>query len=380
MPSAPKFAPKLKKFLNWSEKATPEISLNTELYEQLRPFRVPLICVVMAMMFGTLGYIFIDDMSLSDAVYQTGITFTTVGFGEIAPISELGRLFTVSLIIVGFGVFSFSIGILVQVLNKGDLVRILKERSMLYRIARLKNHFVICYHNEFTIQLAKQFRENHVPFVVIDPSDSFAKIAQQFKYPYYLQEEPHTEVALLKSHFSSAKGLITLSENIADNIAQIASARLYEKELGLKRPYFIMANADNDIDTEKLKKLGADAVVSPTKLVAQRLSAMSIRPDMENMIETFLHQKKSAIDMEEVLVPDHSWMRFKKIKEAHLRDITNVSIIGIRDAKGKFSPMPRGDTLIGTGSKLLVVGTAESIQATKRIIRKKEKPEELKYV
>ncbi len=380
MPSAPKFAPKLKKFLNWSEKATPEISLNTELYEQLRPFHVPLICVVMAMMFGTLGYVFIDDMSLSDAVYQTGITFTTVGFGEIAPISELGRLFTVSLIIVGFGVFSFSIGVLVQVLNKGDLVRILKERSMLYRIARLKNHFVICYHNEFTIQLAKQFRENHVPFVVIDPSDSFAKIAQQFKYPYYLQEEPHTEVALLKSHFSSAKGLITLSENIADNIAQIASARLYEKELGLKRPYFIMANADNDIDTEKLKKLGADAVVSPTKLVAQRLSAMSIRPDMENMIETFLHQKKSAIDMEEVLVPDHSWMRFKKIKEAHLRDITNVSIIGIRDAKGKFSPMPRGDTLIGTGSKLLVVGTAESIQATKRIIRKKEKPEELKYV
>lgn len=380
MPSAPKFAPKLKKFLNWSEKATPKISLNTELYEQLRPFRVPLICIVMAMMFGTLGYVFIDDMSLSDAVYQTGITFTTVGFGEIAPISELGRLFTVSLIIVGFGVFSFSIGILVQVLNKGDLVRILKERSMLYRIARLKNHFVICYHNEFTIQLAKQFRENHVPFVVIDPSDSFAKIAQQFKYPYYLQEEPHTEVALLKSHFSSAKGLITLSENIADNIAQIASARLYEKELGLKRPYFIMANADNDIDTEKLKKLGADAVVSPTKLVAQRLSAMSIRPDMENMIETFLHQKKSAIDMEEVLVPDHSWMRFKKIKEAHLRDITNVSIIGIRDAKGKFSPMPRGDTLIGTGSKLLVVGTAESIQATKRIIRKKEKPEELKYV
>jgi voltage-gated potassium channel len=313
-------------------------------------------------------------------VYQTGITFTTVGFGEIAPISELGRLFTVTLIIIGFGVFSFSIGVLVQVINKGDLIRILKERSMLYRIARLKNHFVICYHNEFTIQLAKQFRENHVPFIVIDPSENFAKIASDFRYPYFLQEEPHTEIALLKSHFSSAKGMITLSEHIADNIAQIASARLYEKELGLKRPYFIMTNADNEIDTEKLKKLGADAVVSPTKLVAQRLSAISIRPDMENMIETFLYQKKSAIDMEEITVPDHSWMRFKKIKEAHLRDITNVSIVGIRDAKGKFIPMPKGDTLIGTGSKLLVVGTAETIHATKRIVRKKEKPEELKYV
>lgn len=376
----PSFGQKLKKFLHWSEKTTPEVNLNTELYQQLRPFRVPLISVVMAMMFGTLGYIFIDGMSLSDAIYQTGITFTTVGFGEIAPISELGRLFTVTLIIVGFGVFSFSIGVLVQVINKGDLIRIIKERSMLYRIARLKHHFVICYHNNFTIQLAKQFRENHVPFVVIDPDENISQIAQKHRYPYHIQAEPHTQTALLKSHFSSARGMITLSENIADNIAQIASARLYEKELGLRRPYFIMANADNEVDTEKLKKLGADAIVSPTKLVAQRLSAMSLRPDMENMIETFLYRKTGAIDMEEITVPDHSWMRFKKIKEAHLRDITNVSIVGIRDSKGKFIPMPKGDTLIGTGSKLLVIGTAEGIHSTKRIVRKKEKPEELKYV
>lgn len=378
--AAPSFGQKLKKFLHWSEKTTPEVNLNTELYQQLRPFRVPLISVVLAMMFGTLGYIFIDGMSLSDAIYQTGITFTSVGFGEIAPISELGRLFTVTLIIVGFGVFSFSIGVLVQVINKGDLIRIIKERSMLYRIARLKNHFVICYHNEFTVQLAKQFRENHIPFVVIDPDENLAQIAQDNKYPYYIQAEPHTQIALLKSHFSSARGMITLSENIADNIAQIASARLYEKELGRRRPYFIMANADNEVDTEKLKKLGADAVVSPTKLVAQRLSAMSLRPDMENMIETFLYKKTGAIDMEEITVPDHSWMRFKKIKEAHLRDITNVSIVGIRDSKGKFIPMPKGHTLIGTGSKLLVIGTGEGIHATKRIVRKKEKPEELKYV
>lgn len=378
--AAPSFGQKLKKFLHWSEKTTPEVNLNTELYQQLRPFRVPLISVVLAMMFGTLGYIFIDGMSLSDAIYQTGITFTTVGFGEIAPISELGRLFTVTLIIVGFGVFSFSIGVLVQVINKGDLIRIIKERSMLYRIARLKNHFVICYHNEFTVQLAKQFRENHIPFVVIDPDENLAQIAQDNKYPYYIQAEPHTQIALLKSHFSSARGMITLSENIADNIAQIASARLYEKELGRRRPYFIMANADNEVDTEKLKKLGADAVVSPIKLVAQRLSAMSLRPDMENMIETFLYKKTGAIDMEEITVPDHSWMRFKKIKEAHLRDITNVSIVGIRDSKGKFIPMPKGHTLIGTGSKLLVIGTGEGIHATKRIVRKKEKPEELKYV
>lgn len=376
MPSAQK----LKRFLKWSGRATPEIDLNTELYEQLRPFRLPLISVVMMIMVGALGYIIIDDFTLLDAIYQSGITFTTVGFGEIAPISPGGRIFTITLIILGFGVFSFSIGILVEVLNKGELVRIIKERRMLYRIARLKNHFVICHHNEFTIQLAKQFRDNHIPFVVIDPSDNIAHIAEVHKYPYFIKAEPHTEVALLKSHFSSAKGMITLSKNIADNIAQIASARLYEQELGLKRPYFIMANADNESDIEKLKKLGADSVVSPSKLVAQRLSAMSLRPDMENMMENFLYRKDTPIDIEEIVVPDHSWMRFKKLKEAHLRDITNVSIVGIRDAKNKFIPMPKGNVMIGTGCKLLVIGTGESIRETKRIVRKKTKPEELKYV
>jgi voltage-gated potassium channel len=373
------FSQKVKKLLNWSSRATPHINLNTELYQQLKPFRLPLILVVTMIMVGTLGYVIIDNFSLLNALYQAGITFTTVGFGEIAPISPAGRLFTITLIILGFGVFSFSIGILVEVLNKGTLVKILKERQMLYKIARLKNHFVICHHNDITIELSKQFRENHVPFVVVSPNKNLEELAQIHKYPYFIQEDPHTEVALLKSYLSSARGLITLSENTADNIAQIASTRLYENELG-RRPYFIMASANNEKDILKLKKLGADRVISATKLMAERISSMSLRPDMENMLEKLLFRKDAPIDMEEVEVPEHSWLRFKKLKETRLRDIANVSIVGIRDSKGKFIPMPKGDTLIGTGSKLLVIGTGESIRATKILVRKKYKPEELKYV
>lgn len=373
------FSQKVKKLLNWSSRATPHINLNTELYQQLKPLRLPLILVVTMIMVGTLGYVIIDNFSLLDALYQAGITFTTVGFGEIAPISPAGRLFTITLIILGFGVFSFSIGILVEVLNKGTLVKILKERQMLYKIARLKNHFVICHHNDITIELSKQFRENHVPFVVVSPNKNLEELAQIHKYPYFIQEDPHTEVALLKSYLSSARGLITLSENTADNIAQIASTRLYENELG-RRPYFIMASANNEKDILKLKKLGADRVISATKLMAERISSMSLRPDMENMLEKLLFRKDAPIDMEEVEVPEHSWLRFKKLKETRLRDIANVSIVGIRDSKGKFIPMPKGDTLIGTGSKLLVIGTGESIRATKILVRKKYKPEELKYV
>lgn len=369
---------RLLKFLNWQKSQKPQINLNTELYEQLRPFRLPLISVVLMMMFGTLGYVIIDDFSLIDGIYQAGMTFTTVGFTEVAKISTAGRIFTITFILLGFAVFTFSIGIVVEVLKRGSLIAILKERRMLYKIARLKNHFVICYHNLYTIELSAQFRENHIPFVVVDSREDIAQIAEKYKYPYYIKAAPHTQVAFLKTHLSSAKGVIAISSNIADNIALIASVRLYEKEIGRQKPYFIMTNSDNDDDTERLKKLGADNVVSPSKLVAQRLSAMSVRPDMENLLEQFLYKKDSPIDIEEILVPEYSWVRFKRLKETNLRNITGCDVVGILDSNGKFTAMPSGDTMIGTGSKLLVIGTAHGIILTKKVIKSRHRQEEFK--
>ena len=101
------FIKKIKILLHWREKQKPHIDLNTEFYSQLRPFSIPLISTVLLMLIGTLGYMQIDDFSLSDAIYQTGITFTTVGFGEISKISEGGRIFTITLIIIGFIIFKF---------------------------------------------------------------------------------------------------------------------------------------------------------------------------------------------------------------------------------------------------------------------------------
>lgn len=370
---------KIKKFLKWSDASKPEVDLSTELYEQLRFFRLPLIAVVMLLLFGTLGYVFINDFSLMDAIYQAGMTFTTVGFTEIDYISPAGRLFTIALIFMGFAVFSFSIGLVIEVLKKGSLINIFKERKMINDIARLKKHFVICYHNNYTIELTRQFRENHIPFVVVDDRDDLADLAEKYRYPYFIKAAPHTEIALKKTHFSSAKGLISLSPNIADNIAIIATARLYEKELG-REEYFIMSTADNEDDTIKLKKLGANSIVTPTKLVAQRLSAVSVRPDMENMLEEFLYKKDSPMDIEEILVPDYSWVRFKRLKDTHLKELSSARIVGIKDQNNKFIPMPKDDTLIGTGSKLLIIGTADGIRITKKVVRSKYMPEELKYV
>ncbi|MBU0631822.1 NAD-binding protein [bacterium] len=371
---------RIRKFIHWETPPKPDVKLLPELYGHLKPFRLPLILTVLIMLIGTFGYMLIDDFPLMDAIYQTGITFTTVGYGEIFPISQAGRIFTITLIISGFAVFSSAIGTLVSELNKGVISKVLKERRMLYKIARLKNHFLVCFHNDYSIEVTKQLRKNHIPFVVVDHREDMDELAKKYKYPYYLQAEPHTEVAMLKAHLSSGKGIITLSDNIADNIAIIASVRLFEKEHNLPRPYYIISSAESMSDVEKLKKLGADTVVSPTKLTAQRVSTMAARPDMENLLEEFLYRNDTPLDMEQIYVPKFSWMVLKKLRESHLREIANVSVVGITKKDGKFVTMPKGDVLITSECSLLVIGTQHGITMTKDIVMKRKKPEELKYV
>jgi len=374
------FIQKLKRFLGWRSAPKPHITLNDEYYGHLAPFRLPLILTVLIMLIGTLGYMIIDDFTLMNAIYQTGITFTTVGYGEIQPISDLGRIFTITLIIFGFVVFSIAVGIIAEVVKKGEFQKTAKERKMLYEIARLKHHFVVCYHNEFTIQVTKQLRENHIPFVVVDPREDMEEIAKKYHYPYYVTAEAHTEEGILKSHLSSAKGIITLADTVADNIATIASARLYEQETGRTRKYLIIANAKSNEDETKLLKLGANKVVTATTLMAQRINAMAARPDMENLLQEFLYKKDTPLDMEEAKVSKTSWLVLKKIKAARFRDVANVTIIGIRQKDDKFIPMPKGDTIIMPESKLLLIGTGEGIRKAKKIIRKKTKPEELAFI
>jgi len=368
---------RVKKALGWEiRSAKPEYDLNPVIYSQLKPFRLPLVLVQVIMIVGTLGYIIIDDFPILDAIYQTGITFTTVGFGEIAPISPAGRFFTVTLIIVGFALFTLSTAVLIDAVIKGNLFELYKERNMLYKIARLRRHFVLFYHNEYTAQLAKQFNDNHVPFVVVDPNEDIEEIAKEYNYPYYVKEEPYKEKAFLKSHLSSAKGAISLSKNISDNITLIASVRLYEKELG-RSPFLIISNAETQNEKLRLMKLGADKVVATPSLMAKRVSAMAVRPDMENVLEEFLYKKDTPIDMEEAFVDEDSWAVNREIRELRLRDRIKVSVIGITEKNGKFIQMPKGSAVISAGCKLLLVGNQRGISKAKRMISLHEQPDDL---
>ncbi len=370
---------KIKMAIGWEIRtAKPQYDLNPIIYSQLKPLRLPLILIQIVMMIGTLGYVYLEDYSIMHGIFQSAYTLTNTGFGALNEPNFKNEtiVFTVFLMLAGFSSLIFAVGIVIDVITNGTLLELLKERKMLYKIARLRRHFVICYHNEYTIQLARQFRENHIPFVVVDPSDDIEQIAKENNYPYFIKEEPYKEIAFLKSHLSSAKGVISLSKNISDNITLIASVRLYEKELG-RNPFLIISNAETQNEKIRLKKLGADKVVATPSLMAKRISAMAIRPDMENVLDEFLYKRDTPIDMEEIFVNEDSWVVNREIKDLHLRDRLKVSIIGITEEKGRFIQMPRGAMSITANSKLLLVGSQKGIVRAKKIINLTKKPEDI---
>lgn len=370
---------RVKRAIGWDiRRAKPQYDLNPLIYSQLKPFRLPLILIQVIMMIGTLGFVYIEDYSIMHAIFQSAYTLTNTGFGALneSNFSNLGIVFTVTLMFAGFAILYISIGIVINVIANGTLIALSKERRMLYKIARLRRHFVICYHNEYTAQLAKQFNENHIPFVVVDPREDMEQIAKENNYPYFVKEEPYKEIAFLKTHLSSAKGAISLSKNISDNITLIASVRLYEKELG-RNPFLIISNAETQNEKIRLQKLGADKVVATPSLMAKRVSAMAIRPDMENVLDEFLYKRDTPIDMEEVFVKETSWIVNRELKDLRLRDRLKVSIIGITEEKGRFIQMPKGTTVINANCKLLLVGSQKGIARSKRIINLIKQPEEL---
>ena len=370
---------KFKKYFKWEYNSNvPQYDLNPIIYSKLKPIRSPLILIQILMMVGTLAYVYLEDYTIMQAIFQTSYTITNTGFGALNESNFKNEtiLFTVFLMLAGFMSLIFAVGVVIDVFTNGNLRELLRERRMLYKIARLRRHFVLCYHNEYTAQVAKQFRENQIPFVVVDSSDDIEAIAKEHGYPYFVKEEPYKEEAFLKSHLSSAKGVITLSKNISDNITLIASVRLYEKELE-RNPYLIISNAETHNEKVRLKKLGANKVVATPSLMAKRVSAMAISPDMENILDEFLYKKDSPITMEDILIKENSWIVGKELRELNLRDTLRISIIGITESSGAFVQLPNGDKVINKNSKLLIVGSQKGLLKAKRVLNLTNQPKEL---
>ncbi len=303
---------------------------------------------------GTTGYIFIEGWLPSEAVYMTMITISTVGYGEVHPLSEAGRIFSIALIIGGVSGALFVFSALVEYVIEGRLGIARRRRQMKAKIAKLKDHFILCGYGRVGEEIARTFSEEGVPFVVIDSRPDNIALAEEQGYLCLLGDATSDKV-LLEAGIERARALVASVGSDVDNTYVVLSAR------GLCPDLFIAARASAREAEAKLKMAGANRIVAPNSIGARRMALLAIRPTVADFIDTVSFRRGRELQMENIIVPDSSQLVGQTV--ASIRQHSRANILAINRKSGKLLTNPADEEPIELGDRLIIMGTAEQLTA-----------------
>ncbi len=335
-----------------------------KLIDSLSELRIPLLLLHFSLSFGTLGYMILSGGNFIDALYMTVITIGTIGFGEIAKGTDTpeGRIFTTFLAIMGIGIFTTSITVVIRVFFVGNAINLLKYIKMLAEIEKLKDHVIICGYNKTSAWFVEALRRRRIDFVVIDSREEALKYIQLHNIKYFIPEEPFKKKALLSAGIKRAKYLIANMEDEAQNIAVIVTARLLQPD---RDALFIYSTAPTDGTAQKLEELGANKVIVPDKLIANRIFSYMLhetRGYISDLFDKIAYGEEVDLEIVELSVSEKSPLVGKKLKDIDLRKVYNVTVIGIRKFDGALNLTVTGDTEIEGGDTLLLLGKPSNIR------------------
>ena len=219
---------------------------------------------------GTVGYILIEGWAFVDAAYMVVLTFTTVGFAEVHPLSANGRLFTMGLMVLGIGVMFYILTGMVQLVVEQEVLRsIVRRHRMRSKLSRLKGHFIVCGFGRVGRAVAATLKENDVPLVVMDTDEEALLVAKEEGF-LQLQGDATKDADLLLAQAKGARGLVAATGDDAENVYISLTAR------GLNPKLMIVARASRADAVDKLRRAGADQVVSPYDIGGKHMAQTAL--------------------------------------------------------------------------------------------------------
>jgi len=312
-------------------------------------------------MLGTLGFMFIEHFSFLNALYMTIITVTTIGYKEVEPLSNVGKVFNIMLIITSFSTFTYALAKLSQYIASGEMSLYFKKRKIMQAIEVLNNHVIICGFGRNGKQAASLLKTNKVKFVVIENNlDHINEWLENDSSLVYIHADATDDDALIRAGIQKARALIITLPADADNVFIVLSARSLNPQLQ------IISRASQQSSEPKLKKAGADNVIMPDKIGGIHMATLVSKPDVIEFIEYLSSEEGESISLESVdygrLPPE---LKDKTLKVIMDWKKTGVNCIGIKETDGKFIINPPEDTIIAQGMKVIVLGTKQQIESMK---------------
>ena len=318
--------------------------------------RVAVFLLMGLLLIGVIGFRFMSNLSWIDALYMTVITITTVGFGEVQPLDESSKVFTILLILTSVVIVGYAIKVITEyILSKNDLEE-LKQKKMQKKIDNLSDHIIICGYGRNGKQAATKLLAYKRSFVIIEQDREIVDKYQSELVPF-VHGNANEDETLLNAGIERASSLISALPNDADNLFVVLSARQINQEMN------IISRASQETSYKKLKLAGANNVILPDRIGGDHMASLVVVPGLLEFIDNLSIVGKSNINVEEIAVEKlYDTSVLKTIRDLDLRKKTGCSVIGYKDERGDYLINPEADLKLAPNSRVIVLGRPEQIQ------------------
>lgn len=312
--------------------------------------------------FGTFGYVLIEGWDILDALYMTVITLATVGYGEVHPVSFMGRIFTILLIFLGVGFTLYVISAIVQFVLEGQIREIFGRRRLDKKIAKLRNHYIVCGYGRIGRVLCKTLMEQPLDIVVIEKNEDMVPVMDEDKV-LYISGDCIDRENIIKAGIKHAKGFIAVLATDSDNVFLILTARQLNPDV------YILARSSKNESKAILLSAGADYVESPYDIGAASLAQKIIRPEVTNFLNLALgSSRKDIIAMEEIPVSASSDLVDVPLKDSGIRQNFNLIIVAIKRKNKEMLFNPSNTTTIELGDTIIAIGEYANLQKLAQVL------------
>jgi len=311
---------------------------------------------------GTAGYHVLGSghWSYEDCLYMTLITLSTVGYGEVLTGMDQvpgARAWTVLLIVLGSGSLVFFVSSLTAFIVDSDLRGVLRLKRMQKSIDSLKDHIIVVGIGATGIHVATELHLTKVPFVVIDTDEERLRHHALETLPgmLYVHGDATDDHVLHQAGIERAKGLAATLPDDKDNVFVTVTARALSSNLR------IVAKMTADSAEPKLRRAGANGIVSPSLIGGMRLVSEIIRPSVVRFLDVMLREREETLRFEEVAIPEKSSLNGARLDQTDIRQQTKALVLAVHNADGSYTYNPEANFVLGPGMKLLVLGEVNDI-------------------
>lgn len=312
--------------------------------------------ILLVTLVGVIGFSVIDpDAGLVKAFYMTAITLTTVGYGEVVAIETDGaRIFTAVIILVGMGATLYFVSTGTAFLLEGQLGHVFRRKKMERDLATMSGHTIVCGTGPTAMYAAAELAAVERPLVLV--ADSIKEIEESIvdlpPVPVVVGDMTDDDI-LLAAGIKRAAGLLACSGSDNENVVVTLTARQLNPDIRI-------VSRLRDIQQEgKIRKVGADGVVSPHHIGGLRLASELVRPTVVDFLDTMLRDTRSNVRIEEVAIPAGAPCVGTSIVDLGLRDLPGVLIVALRDVDGTWRYNPLRTDSIEAGMSIVFMASPE---------------------